>query len=292
VTEASKQNFKNADPVVHNLINPMVDVRDMHKKQAEHKGLEDGDGEVKVKGNGYYSMKGEYIGTDEIEDNLKFIAINKATQKELEKQAKSGKVKMNIENENPGLFPVVSQAEIDAMAALYNKTENDLIEVGMVGGITSSKQRVFAVDMKGDGTAIFHGMGKLTQELNSKHFPVKIEYNVHTHPPIFYYIGVNPNTGNDEYSFGVNTASKADKNGTLSSYKIAVVLGWEVDRDPNNIDSSTMQRAKNTPNVWIKYPSNLTGDRKIDFYNNASDIGEMKFSNFIKAQQKASTHKI
>ncbi|KFF13188.1 DUF4280 domain-containing protein [Flavobacterium hydatis] len=41
VTEASEQNFKNAKPMVHNLINPMVDVRDMNKKQPTHKGLDD-----------------------------------------------------------------------------------------------------------------------------------------------------------------------------------------------------------------------------------------------------------
>jgi hypothetical protein len=45
VTEPGEQNFKNANPMVHNLINPMVDVRDMYKKQAEHNGLEDNDGE-------------------------------------------------------------------------------------------------------------------------------------------------------------------------------------------------------------------------------------------------------
>ncbi len=41
VAETSKQNFKNANPMVHNLINPMVDVRYMYKKQSTHKGLED-----------------------------------------------------------------------------------------------------------------------------------------------------------------------------------------------------------------------------------------------------------
>lgn len=37
--EPSEQNFKNADPMVHNVINPMVDVRDMNAKEAKHSGL-------------------------------------------------------------------------------------------------------------------------------------------------------------------------------------------------------------------------------------------------------------
>jgi hypothetical protein len=45
VTEPSEQNFKNANPMIHNLINPMVDVRDMYKKQPTYKGMEDSDGE-------------------------------------------------------------------------------------------------------------------------------------------------------------------------------------------------------------------------------------------------------
>ncbi|TRX36217.1 hypothetical protein FNW52_09330 [Flavobacterium sp. ZT3R18] len=38
--EPEKQNFENANPMIHNLINPMVDVRDMYQKQTEGKGLE------------------------------------------------------------------------------------------------------------------------------------------------------------------------------------------------------------------------------------------------------------
>ncbi|WP_409415790.1 DUF4280 domain-containing protein [Flavobacterium sp. PS2] len=45
VTETSEQNFKNANPMIHNLINPMVDVRDMNKKQPTYKGMEDSDAE-------------------------------------------------------------------------------------------------------------------------------------------------------------------------------------------------------------------------------------------------------
>ncbi len=37
--EPGEQNFKNVDTMVHNLINPMVDVRDMYAKEAAHKGL-------------------------------------------------------------------------------------------------------------------------------------------------------------------------------------------------------------------------------------------------------------
>jgi len=39
--EPSEQNFKNTDPMVHNLINPMVDVRDMYGKEAKHEGISD-----------------------------------------------------------------------------------------------------------------------------------------------------------------------------------------------------------------------------------------------------------
>lgn len=38
--EPGEQNFKNINPMVHNLINPMVDVRDMYAKQAKHEGIE------------------------------------------------------------------------------------------------------------------------------------------------------------------------------------------------------------------------------------------------------------
>jgi hypothetical protein len=236
-------------------------------------------------------MKGEYIGTDGIKDKLKFMAINKVAQNELKEQAKSGLIKMNIEDENLGLFPVVSQAEIDAMSSLFDKTETNLIELGMVGGITSSKERVFAVDMNGDGNAIFHGTANLVRELNSKYYLVKIEYNVHTHPPIFKFINTDAD-GNDRFRFGINTASPPDIQGTLSSYKIAVVLGWKIDQDSSNIDSTTIQKAKKNPDTWTKYPSNLMGDKKIVFYNNTSDIGQMNFSDFIRVQQKASTHKV
>lgn len=37
--EPSEQNFKNINPMIHNLINPMVDVREMYTKEAKHEGL-------------------------------------------------------------------------------------------------------------------------------------------------------------------------------------------------------------------------------------------------------------
>jgi hypothetical protein len=289
VTETSEQNFKNANPMVHNLINPMVDVRNMNKKESTHKGMEDSEDEVK--GNHYYSMTGEYIGADGRDDTKKFMAINKKAQNELEKQAKSGTVTVDIESKNPGLFPVVSQAEIDAMIKLYNKTENDLVEVGMVGGTNSKKERVFAIELNVSKSAAFDGTGKLARDLNAKHYPVTLEYNVHTHPPIFYFIETDAD-GSDKYIFGVNSASKPDKSGTLGSYKIAIVLGWEIDQDADKLDVITKEQAKKNPNTWVKNsPSNI-GEKKIDFYNNTKDIGEMKFSDFMTAQQKANTHKI
>jgi len=39
--EPGEQNFKNTEPMVHNLINPMVDVRDMYTKEAKHEGISD-----------------------------------------------------------------------------------------------------------------------------------------------------------------------------------------------------------------------------------------------------------
>lgn len=39
--EPGEQNFKNTNPMVHNLINPMVDVRDMYTKEARHEGISD-----------------------------------------------------------------------------------------------------------------------------------------------------------------------------------------------------------------------------------------------------------
>ncbi|PWB21943.1 DUF4280 domain-containing protein [Flavobacterium sp. HTF] len=37
--EPDEQNFKSTDPMVHNLINPMVDVREMYKKEAKNEGI-------------------------------------------------------------------------------------------------------------------------------------------------------------------------------------------------------------------------------------------------------------
>jgi hypothetical protein len=37
--EPGEQNFKNAEPMVHKLVNPMVDVREMYTKEAKHEGL-------------------------------------------------------------------------------------------------------------------------------------------------------------------------------------------------------------------------------------------------------------
>lgn len=37
--EPGEQNFKNTEPMVHNLVNPMVDVREMYTKEAKHEGL-------------------------------------------------------------------------------------------------------------------------------------------------------------------------------------------------------------------------------------------------------------
>jgi hypothetical protein len=37
--EPGEQNFKNINPLVHNLINPMVDVREMYKQEAKHEGI-------------------------------------------------------------------------------------------------------------------------------------------------------------------------------------------------------------------------------------------------------------
>lgn len=287
VTETSEQNFKNANPIVHNLINPMVDVKDMNKKQSTHKGMEDSEDEVK--GNHYYSMTGEYIGADGRDDTKKFMAINKKAQNELEKQAKSGTVTVDIESKNPGLFPVVSQAEIDAMIKLYNKTENDLVEVGMVGGTNSKKERVFAIELNVSKSAAFDDTAKLARELNAKHYPVSLEYNVHTHPPIFYFIKTDED-GNDKYSFGINVASPADLGGTLGTCKIAVILGWEIDKNVSKIDPITMQKSKNSPKNYFKYPSSMIGNKEINFYNNRKDIGKMKFSDFLDAQQKAQAH--
>ncbi|MEA9413734.1 DUF4280 domain-containing protein [Flavobacterium sp. PL02] len=39
IAEPSEQNFKNVDPMLHNQINPMVDVRQMYKVEAKHKGI-------------------------------------------------------------------------------------------------------------------------------------------------------------------------------------------------------------------------------------------------------------
>ena len=40
-TQASKQNFKNANKDVHKQINPLVNPEEMYKQQPEHKGIED-----------------------------------------------------------------------------------------------------------------------------------------------------------------------------------------------------------------------------------------------------------
>jgi len=37
--EPSEQNFKNINPMIHNLINPMVDVREMYTEEPKHTGL-------------------------------------------------------------------------------------------------------------------------------------------------------------------------------------------------------------------------------------------------------------
>lgn len=37
--EPGEQNFKNINSIVHNLINPMVDVREMYKQEAKHEGM-------------------------------------------------------------------------------------------------------------------------------------------------------------------------------------------------------------------------------------------------------------
>lgn len=39
ITEPGEQNFKNMNPMVHNLINPMVDVREMYATEAKHEGI-------------------------------------------------------------------------------------------------------------------------------------------------------------------------------------------------------------------------------------------------------------
>lgn len=37
--EPGEQNFKNINPMIHNLINPMVDVREMYTEEPKHTGL-------------------------------------------------------------------------------------------------------------------------------------------------------------------------------------------------------------------------------------------------------------
>lgn len=39
IAEPSEQNFKNINPMLHNLINPMVDVRDVYAKEPKHEGI-------------------------------------------------------------------------------------------------------------------------------------------------------------------------------------------------------------------------------------------------------------
>jgi hypothetical protein len=39
--EPAEQNFKNTEPTVHNLVNPMVDVKDMYSVEAKHEGISD-----------------------------------------------------------------------------------------------------------------------------------------------------------------------------------------------------------------------------------------------------------
>ena len=287
--EPGEQNFKNAEPMVHNLVNPMVDVRDMYAKEAKHEGIEQNDSEAK--GNSYYSISGDYIGTDGIKEDKKFIAINNKGDKALTKNMKSGIISIDIETDNPGIFPVLSQAEIDAMDSLYTKTETDLIEVGMVGGTNSKKERVFAIDLTGSKNAAFDGIAKLAKELKTKDIQTKLEYDVHTHPPIFYFNGTDSNN-DDSFNFGINSASPADLHGTLADYKIGVILGWDTDRDTGKIDPITMQKAKNSPKTYFKYPSIMIRDKQISFYNNKKTMTKMDFLNFKKTQQKALSHKI
>ena len=39
-TEVSKQNAKNTNPLIHNQLNPLVDLKDMEEEQPKNKGLE------------------------------------------------------------------------------------------------------------------------------------------------------------------------------------------------------------------------------------------------------------
>jgi hypothetical protein len=39
IAEPGEQNFKNMNPMIHNLINPMADVREMYEQEAKHEGI-------------------------------------------------------------------------------------------------------------------------------------------------------------------------------------------------------------------------------------------------------------
>ncbi|TDW50121.1 uncharacterized protein DUF4280 [Flavobacterium sp. 270] len=39
IAEPSEQNFKTINPMLHNMINPMVDVRDLYTQEAKHEGI-------------------------------------------------------------------------------------------------------------------------------------------------------------------------------------------------------------------------------------------------------------
>ncbi|MFA6152803.1 MAG: hypothetical protein WC716_15880 [Chitinophagaceae bacterium] len=233
----------------------------------------------------FYNTSGVFIGSDWINNNIKLMAVNEATVKNIIANTQLSilglpVVRYNEQNKSQfDLFPVVSESEIEGMEKVYDVSFSKSTENGMVGGANNSGGRSAKVNVMGSLNASFNGTELTRSFYKSERRPT--EYDGHSHPPIFRYLG------DDKFSISSFTSSLADRDGGFGTSGLGVVFGWQTNKDISNLPPEFERQARSSSGKWFKLPDNMIGDRMINFYNSKKDVGSFKFSDFKKAQENA-----
>ena len=158
----------------------------------------------------YYNLSGKKIGTDGIDDEMKYLVLDSDEQKAIRKRDKQGET-TQLGNLSSAIN-VPPDEVISAMEQSFSLTERNGLEHG------------FRVGMKGTVTSIISGTeteisdwSKPIEELKAK--GEYAAYEVHSHP-----LGDVRTTGN----YGVAEPSNTDKQNIIkSSGQPSVVLGYK-----------------------------------------------------------------
>lgn len=199
----------------------------------------------------YYNTLGNYIGTDGINDNRKYLVLSTKDQRTVIRNHKN-KGSTSI-NDLSSAVPVPSNEVVRTMEEAYDQTEKNGLEHGFRAG---HKGTISSMAEGNEGEIDMTGP---QNDIIAAGDYVAIE--VHTHPM------------GDPYNYGEAKPSPLDKDNVLKT-ATNIVLGYEWILAPQN------------PNIIGGTPS-YESVRKIGYFNENGLIGEsIRFDTYQRAINK------